>query len=213
MPKKTTKKAPAKKTPAKPKASRRSATTAKASRGPTKRMSPEERAAKEAYDVEAKIKKGTGAIKVVQIAIAGYLHDFHSGRMWESLGYDKFETWLGSPEISMGRSDAYQKIEVYEELVVKRDVSQVDLAELDMSKLAVVLPALRKDEIELEGALSDCEALSRSELRAKYGQSVPAKRIPLTECEECGKMCRLKTEPEESAEDPNQLALEEANSA
>lgn len=174
-------------------------------------MSPEERAAKEAYAVEEKIKKGTGAIKVVQIAIAGYLHDFHSGRMWESLGYDKFETWLGSPEISMGRSDAYQKIEVYEELVVKRDVSTDDLAELDMSKLAVVLPVLRKDDVELEEALSDCEALSRSELRAKYGQSVPAKRVPLTECEDCGKMCRLKTEPEEEAVDPNQLALEEAN--
>lgn len=198
MPKKATKKAPAvKKPPAK--------------KAPAKRLSPEERAAKEAYAVEEKIKKGTGAIKVVQIAIAGYLHDFHSGRMWESLGYDKFETWLGTPEISMGRSDAYQKIEVYEELVVKRDVSTEDLAELDMSKLAVVLPLLRKGDVELEEALADCEALSRSELRAKYGQSVPAKRVPLTECEECGKMCRLKSEAEEQAVDPNQLALEEAN--
>lgn len=195
---------------AKKKPSRRSATTAK--KPPARRrLSPEERAAKEAYEVQQKIKKGTGAIKVVQIAIAGYLHDFHSGRMWEPLGYDKFETWLGAPEISMGRSDAYQKIEVYEELVVQREVSQEVLAELDMSKLAVVLPLLRKGEVELEEALSDCEALSRSELRSKYGQSVPAKRVPLTECEDCGKMCRLKTEPEEAAADPNQLALEEAN--
>lgn len=212
MAKKATKKEPAKKAAAKPKPSRRSATTAKP-KPPAKRMSPEERAAKEAYAVEEKIKKGTGAIKVVQIAIAGYLHDFHTGRMWESLGYDKFETWLGSPEISMGRSDAYQKIEVYEELIVKRELTQEDLAELDMSKLAVILPVLRKGEVELEEALSDCEALSRSELRAKYGQSVPAKRVPLTECEDCGKMCRLKTEPEEESVDPNQLALEEANAS
>lgn len=196
---------------AKRKPATRKAPAAKKKPPARRRLSPEERAAKEAYAVEEKIKKGTGAIKVVQIAIAGYLHDFHSGRMWEALGYDKFETWLGSPEISMGRSDAYQKIEVYEELVVKRQVSQEDLAELDMSKLSVVLPVLRKGDVELEDALSDCEALSRSELRAKYGQKVPAARVPLTECEECGKMCRAKSEAEEEAVDPNQLALEETD--
>lgn len=177
------------------------------------KLTPEERAAKKAFAVEAKIKKGTGAIKLVSIAIAGYLHDFYTERMWTALGYSKFEEWLGTPEISMGRSDAYQKIEVYEELVVKRGVTQEDLAELEMSKLAAVLPSLRKGDVELEEALADCEALSRSELRSKYGQSVPAERIPLTECEECGKMCRAKTDPEAAAVDPNQIALEETDAA
>lgn len=176
-------------------------------------MTPEERAAKKAFAVEAKIKKGTGAIKQVWIALAGYFHDFYSEKMWESLGYDKFESWLGTPEIGLGRSQTYQLIEVYEELVVKRGVTQEELAELEMSKLAVVLPALRKGDAELDDVLSDCEALSRSELREKYGQKVSAERIPLTECEECGKMCRAKTEPEAKAVDPNQIALGEADAA
>lgn len=180
---------------------------------PTKKAAstPEERAAKKAFAVEAKIKKGTGAIKQVWIALAGYLHDFYSEKMWTALGYEKFEEWLGTPEIGLKRSQTYQLIEVYEEFVVKRGITQEELAELEMSKLAVVLPALRKGEAELEDVLADCEALSRSELREKYGQSVPAERIPLTECEDCGKMCRAKTEPEAAAVDPNQIALEETD--
>lgn len=178
-----------------------------------KTTTPEERAAKKAFEVEQKIKKGTGAIKQVWVALAGYLHEFYTERMWMALGHDKFETWLGDPAIGLKRSQTYQLIEVYEELVIKRNVSEGKLAELEMSKLAVVLPALRKGEIELDEALSDCEALSRSELREKYGKAVPTKRVPLTECEDCGKMCRPKSAAEEEAEDPNQLALAEANAS
>ncbi len=174
-----------------------------------KRKTPEERAAEKAFAVEEKIKKGTGAIKQVWIALAGHLHEFYKGQMWTALGHDKFESWLGSPDIGLRRSQTYQLIEVYEELVVKRDVSQEQLGELEMSKLAVVLPALRKGDVELEEVLSDCEELSRSALREKYGQSVPAERIPLTECEECGKMCREKGKAEEGEMIPGQLAIEE----
>lgn len=174
-----------------------------------KRLTPEERAAKAAFEVETKIKKGTGAIKQVWIALAGHLHEFYTGQMWVPLGHDKFESWLGDPAIGLKRSQTYQLIEVYEELVVKRGVSQEQLAELEMSKLAVVLPALRKGDVELEEVLSDCEELSRSALREKYGQSVPAERIPLTECEDCGKMCRAKSKAEEGEMIPGQTSLEE----
>lgn len=174
---------------------------------------PEERAAKKAFKVEQKIKSGVGAIKQVWIALAGHLHEFYTGQMWSALGYEKFEEWLGTPEIGLQRSQTYQLIEIYEELVVKRGVSQEELAALEMSKLAVILPALRKDEVELEDALADCESLSRSELREKYGQSVSAERIPLTECEECGKMCRNKSAAEEGGQEmiPGQTSLEETD--
>lgn len=176
-----------------------------------KRKTPEERAAEKAFAVEEKIKKGTGAIKQVWIALAGHLHEFYTERMWVSLGHEKFEEWLGAPEIGLKRSQTYQLIEVYEELVVKRGVPQEQLAELEMSKLAVVLPALRKGDVELEDVLADCEELSRSALREKYGQAVPAERIPLTECEECGKMCRAKSEAERDEMIPGQTSLEEAD--
>lgn len=180
---------------------------------PRKRKSPEERAAERAFEVEGKIKTGQAAIKQVWTALAGYLHEFYTGQMWAPLGHDKFESWLGSPDIGLKRSQTYQLIEIYEELVVKRKVSEEDLAALEMSKLAVTLPALRKGDVDLEDVLSDCESLSRSALREKYGQSVPAERIPLTECEDCGKMCRAKSKAEEGEMIPGQTSLEEIDDA
>lgn len=180
---------------------------------PAKRSAstPEERAAKKAFKVEEKIKMGVGAIKQVWVALAAYFHEFYTERMWEALGHDKFETWLGDPDISLGRSQVYSLIEVYEELVVKRGVTDEQLMELEITKLAVVLPAIRKDEVELEDALADCGSLSRSELRAKYGKALPAERVPLVECEDCGKMCRPKGPVEAEEQIPGQTSLDEAN--
>ena len=172
---------------------------------------PEERAANKAFKVEAKIKKGVRAIREVWIALAGHFHEFYTEQMWVSLGHDKFEDWLGDPDIGQGRSRTYQLIEVYEEFVVKRGVSQEELGELDWSKLSVVLPALRRGEVEVEDALADCDSLSRSALREKYGKAVPAERVPLTECEDCGCMKRPKSEAEAESVDPNQIALEETD--
>lgn len=172
---------------------------------------PEERAAKKAFEVEEKIRKGVGAIRQVWIALAGHLHEFYTERMWEHLGYDRFEEWLGTPEIGLGRSHVYALIAAYEELVVKREVEEATLAELEATKLAVVLPALRRGEVELEEALADCEALSRSALRQKYGKSVPAERVPLIQCEDCGCMKRPKTEAEEQEQIPGQMAIEEVD--
>lgn len=182
-------------------------------KSPAKRKTstPEERAAKKAFEVEEKIRKGVGAIRQVWIALAGHLHEFYTERMWEHLGYDRFEEWLGTPEIGLGRSHVYALIAAYEELVVKREVEEATLAELEATKLAVVLPALRRGEVELEEALADCEALSRSALRQKYGKSVPAERVPLIQCEDCGCMKRPKTEAEEQEQIPGQMAIEEAD--
>jgi hypothetical protein len=176
-----------------------------------KSSTPEERAAKKAHETEAKVKKGLGAIREVWIALAAYLHEFHTEKMWVPLGYDRFEDWLGDPEIGLGRSQVYASIEAYEELVVQREVDPKILAQLEATKIGVVLPALRRGEIELDEALADCEALSRSALREKYGKQVGAERVPLVECEQCGKMARPKTEPEASEPIPGQIALAEAN--
>ncbi len=176
-----------------------------------KTLTPEERAAQRAFKTEEKVKKGLGAIREVWIALAAYLHEFHSEKMWEHLGYDRFDDWLGSPDIGLGRSQVYASIEAYEELVVKRDVDPAVLADLEATKIGVVLPALRRGEVDLETALADCEALSRSALREKYGKQVGAERVPLIECEECGCMKRPKSSAELSEPIPGQTALAEAN--
>lgn len=172
---------------------------------------PEERAAKKAFTVEEKIKKGVGAIRHVWIALAGHFHEFYTEQMWVPLGHDKFEEWLGDPDVGLGRSQTYALIEVYEELVVKREVDPDELGNFDASKLAVILPALKRGEVGVDDALADVESLSRSALKEKYGKATPTERVPLTECEDCGKMCRAKSEEEADAPDPNQIALGETD--
>lgn len=172
---------------------------------------PEERAAKKAFAVETKIKKGVGAIRHVWIALAAHFYEFYTEQMWVPLGHDKFEEWLGDPDIGLGRSQVYALKEVYEELIVKRHVDPEELGNLDASKIGAVLPAIRRGDVEVEDALADCAALSRSALKEKYGKATPAARVPLTECDECGKMCRAKSDQEADAVDPNQIALEEVD--
>lgn len=176
-----------------------------------KTSTPEERAAKKAFRVEAKIKKAGRAIREVWVARAAFLYEFHRDKMWEHLGYDKFNDWLGAPEIGLGRSQTYAEIQAHEELVVKREVEQSVLADLEATKIAVVLPALRKGEVELEEALADCESLSRSALREKYGKQVSAAQVPLVRCSDCGCMRRPRSPEEEAEQIPGQMSTDEAN--
>jgi hypothetical protein len=176
---------------------------------PSKRKSStvkRSREAEAAFKIERKIVDGCSAIRKVWVALAAYLSDFHEGKMWEQLGHDSLEEWLGAPEIGLSRSHVYALIEAYRELVVKRGLSDGELAKLEATKIAQVLPALRRGDVDLETALADCESLSRSALREKYGHALPASRKPLVKCEDCGAM-RQVHDPEAEAADPNQTSL------
>jgi hypothetical protein len=164
--------------------------------------------AEAAFKIERKIVDGCAAVRQVWVALASFLYEFHEGKMWEQLGHDTFEEWLGAPEIGLSRSHVYALIETYRELIVKRELDEEVMAGLEATKIAQVLPALRRGDVELEEALADCEALSRSALRQKYGRALPAARKPLIKCEDCGAM-RQVHEPEATEPDPNQLDLED----
>lgn len=156
-----------------------------------------------AHEVEKNIKTGCNAIRGLWFTLASYLYEFFEKKMWVSLGYETFNEWLATPEIDLGRTQVYALVEAYRELVVEREVDPEQLGALDVTKIAVVLPALRAGAVSLEEALSDCETLSRSDLREKYGQQLPEKTggeggsktpagPPLEECEQCGRMVEAK---------------------
>lgn len=124
------------------------------------------------------------------VALAASLARFHAGRGWEALGIESFNEWLGQPEISLNRAEAYAMIGAWRELVVERGVEPEDLEELEVSKVAVVLKSIRSRTVPIDEALSDCEVLSRSDLRAKY-QDAEAAEYRL--CEACGQRVKLTT--------------------
>ena len=144
--------------------------------------------AKKAHKVQKKIVVGCSAIRKVWVALAAYFYEFKEEEMWEDLGYGSFEEWLASPHISLSRSNVYTLIQAHAELVLERGVDPAQLEGLETSKIAQVLPALKRGDVELDAALADVEALSRADLREKYGKVLPAGRVPLIECEKCGAM-------------------------
>lgn len=146
----------------------------------------EERKAARARTLEKEVKKGTEAIRLVWGHLAKSLHEFKEGGMWEYLGYEDFNSWIASPEIDLGRSQVYALIEAYQVLVLEREMSTDDLGKLEVTKVAQVLPAIRKGAVELEDAISDVEVLSRSDLREKYGKAGAGGAPPLEMCNACG---------------------------
>jgi hypothetical protein len=79
-------------------------------------------------------------------------------------------------------------IGAWKELVVHGNVDPERLERLDVTKVAVVLAPLRRGEVEIDQALSDCEALSRSDLRAAY-QDVSHAEYRV--CEACGSRVKV----------------------
>lgn len=143
--------------------------------------------AERAFEIEQRVITATQAIRTAWVLLAAELHEFHFQKMWEERDCDTFEEWLGTPEISLGRSQTYALIEIYRELVLEREVDPETLT-AESSKIAQVLPALRRGEVELDAALADAESLSRADLREKYGkQSGGGGGVKLEPCDQCGR--------------------------
>lgn len=142
----------------------------------------------QAHDLQAQVVEQVAGQRCSWVALAGCLAGFHAGKGWKALGIESFNEWLGQPEISLSRAEAYAMIAAWRELVVERDVEIEQLTRLDVSKIAVVLPAIKDGRVRLDQALSDCEALSRSDLRAQYQDSTAAEyRV----CEACGSRVKV----------------------
>lgn len=121
----------------------------------------------QAFDLEVDIVRHTAGQRRSWVLLAGRLHQFHTEKAWTLRACETFNTWLAQPEVSITRADAYAMIGAWRDLVLDRHVPVEDLEDLDLSKLAVVLPAIRAGKPVAE-ALADCRTLSRSDLRAEY---------------------------------------------
>lgn len=144
--------------------------------------------ADEAFTLQQQVVEQVAGQRSSWVALAGRLSDFHAGKGWTALGLESFNEWLGQPEISLSRAEAYAMISAWRELAVEREVDLDRLAKLDISKVAVVLPAIKDGRVDVDAALADCEALSRSDLRGEY-QSKDAAEYRL--CETCGQRVKV----------------------
>jgi hypothetical protein len=164
----------------------------------------EQQVAAHAHALQERIKHTSGQIRSLWVDLARDLHDFSEGQHWRSLGHDTFESWMASPDIDLNRRTVFKLLEMYRELVVKRQVPSTALARVEWSKWHEMMPAIRRGHVTPEQALADAEVTPQRDLRERYrqitarspGESEPA-IDPATEeqwviCPACGGRMRVR---------------------
>jgi len=146
----------------------------------------EQTRADRALEIEGKVKEGIQAARTVWVALAAFLSDFHEEKLWTDRGHDSFDSWLADPEVDLGRSMAYALIQNYRFFLKEGGLDSVVLAQYEPTKLQQVIPALKAGDADLDDALADVEALSRSDLKEKYGKTGGGGRRT-EKCGICGK--------------------------
>jgi len=85
-------------------------------------------------------------------------------RYYKTLGYETFEEYLGTPEISLSRGYVYKLIKNYELWVQKYHVSLAKLNEIDSEKLYLAGMIATKDNYN--EWLEKAKTLSRSDIKS-----------------------------------------------
>lgn len=146
-----------------------------------------EEKADRAFELQKEVVTGSLSARRAWVQMAAALYAIQSERLYELLGYERFTEWIATPEISLGRSQAYYLTSIYQTFVVEKGIPLDDLSYIEPSKLAETLPAVRSGA-DVGEALADATELSRSDLRAKYRGMEPEPEEPknLSICPECG---------------------------
>ena len=127
-----------------------------------------ERRKKEAGDLINQVRTALLAGRAADWAVAEALWQFDQKQAWQALEYDTLNEFLADPEVGISRSAYYRYISVYNELVVRRELSVEELLDVDISKADTVLAAIRDSRVAVDVAVSDARTLGRRDLREKY---------------------------------------------
>lgn len=130
-----------------------------------------EQKAEVAFALEHRIKGYVGAMMRTGWQLAEDLYRFQEMGAWALLDYDNLGQWLAQPEVNISRTTFFRLTRSYRALVLDHGVKPEQLAELDPSKVAEVLPALKRGDVALDKALADVKALGARDLRTEYGSS------------------------------------------
>lgn len=128
-----------------------------------------EAGARAAYELEQRIRQTIGTQKMIWVDLAGDLYTFQTTRAHAQLGYETFEEWLASPDIDIKRRWVYELLSIWKHLVIDAGVAPERLKALEPSKVQDVMVAVRRQQVAVDRALADAEALSRNDLRQLYG--------------------------------------------
>lgn len=148
---------------------------------PARSLTPEEfdQQVKAAHRVEQRIKTGLRAGVEALWEVAAGLYEFDEMAGWSALGYESLAHWLADPEVSMRKRTFYRLTGAYRETVVLREIPYEAVKHVDVSKLDVVLPAVKAGRKPMDEALSDAQEMGYRDLRQEYqGEPEPEPEPP-----------------------------------
>jgi len=105
-------------------------------------------------------------------ALAQLLKTVRDHALYKTLGYETFNEYIGSPEVSISRAWAYKLISSYETWVLGAGFRPEALQDVDVEKLALVRPLVQKDPGSAHEWLARARELSRSDLRRVVQESL-----------------------------------------
>jgi hypothetical protein len=132
-------------------------------------LSPEEQQerAQHCFELSEAIKAGLRAGREAMWETARACAQFDDENGWTALGYESLNHYLADPEVSVTRSTFFRWVQVYRE-VSQRRIPESTLGEIELSKVQIVLPAVKTGKVKMADALEDVKALGAQDLRTKY---------------------------------------------
>lgn len=84
------------------------------------------------------------------LVIGKILKDFRDEKLFELLDYENFSQFLASEELGFSRDKAYMTIKIYEYYIEYLELNPDNVAQMNISRLALMVPILKRIEDKTE---------------------------------------------------------------
>ena len=121
-----------------------------------------------AFGIELRIKSAMARGRQALWDLAEALYEFDEEHGWLKLGHEKLSDWLAEPDVTLTLGTYRRYVRTWRKLVVEKQIDASRVRELEQSKVAIVVDKVANNEVLVEDAFADVEALGASDLRAKY---------------------------------------------
>ena len=126
-----------------------------------------------AFEVYEKLLFAKKSHEVLYLVLGKLLKDIRDEKLYLKLDYETFEQFLGSEEISFSRESAYMFIRVYTYYVEYLELSEDTVKEINLSRLSLMMPILKKieDKEEVVKKIDELNSLRHGDFIIRVKQS------------------------------------------
>lgn len=111
-------------------------------------------------------------------------------------GIDTWDDYISQPEINLSRSEAERLIQIYEQFVLIRGISEERLAEVPIKNLHYLLPIAKRDGADVGELLDAAATLNQRDFKErvgeiKHGEDLHYEFVIFKKCVETGAMKKV----------------------